>query len=212
MKRILTGAMLICFLIILVAACSRKTESPAQKKEAVSPGAVPATAGTFDSLLGSMQEALQGKDYLKALAAADSIKEQIWEEAPLMLRNVILVKGMNNTYGIYEPEDDEAYSPGQTIYVYLEPVGYKIIKNEAGYYEFRFTADFQLVNENGEILGGQEQFADLPFKSWHPNKEVAITFNYNFSGLPAGKYKVVTTVYDANSDRKASAETRFTIE
>jgi hypothetical protein len=212
MKRILTGAGLICFLIILVAACSRKTESPAQKKEDVSPGAVRTAAGTFDSLIGSMQEAFQGKDYLKALEAADSIKDKIWEEAPLILRNVILVKGMNNTYGVYEPKEDDAYFQGETIYVYLEPVGYKIIRNEAGYYEFRFTADFQLVNENGEILGGQEQFADLPFKSWHPNKEVAITFNYNFSGLPAGKYKVVTTVYDANSDRKASADTWFTIE
>lgn len=212
MKKILAGAMFLCFLILLVAACSRKTESPPQKTEAGSPAAVPAAAGPLDSLIGSMQEALRGQDYLKALGAADSIKDKIWEEAPLMLRNVILVKGINNTYGVYEPEDDDVYSQGETIYVYLEPVGYRIMKNEAGYYEFRFTADFQLVNENGEILGGQEQFANLPFKSWHPNKEVAITFNYNFSGIPAGKYKVVTTVYDANSDRKASADTWFTIE
>ncbi len=212
MKKILAGTMFLCFLILLVAACARKTESPAQKTEAGSQGAVPASAGPLDSLLGSMQEALQGQDYLKALAAADSIRDKIWEEAPLMLKNAILVRGMNNTYGVYEPEDDEVYSQGETIYVYLEPVGYKIMKNEAGYYEFRFTADFQLVNENGEIIGGQEQFANLPFKSWHPNKEVASTFNYNFSGIPAGKYKVVTTVYDANSDRKASAETWFTID
>lgn len=212
MKKILAGAMFLCFLILLVADCSRKTESPPEKAGAGTKGAISTAAGAFDSMIGSMQEALRAQDYLKALAAADSIKDKIWEEAPLMLRNVILVKGMNNTYGVYEPEDDDVYSQGETIYVYLEPVGYKIRKNEAGYYEFRFTADFQLVNENGEILGGQEQFANLPFKSWHPNKEVAITFNYNFSGIPAGKYKVVTTVYDANSDRKASADTWFTIE
>lgn len=69
-----------------------------------------------------------------------------------------------------------------------------------------------MADENGQILGGQERFADLPFKSWHANKEVAITFNYNFSGLAAGKYKIITTVYDANSDKKASTETWVSFE
>ncbi len=212
MKKILAGAMFFCVLILLVAACSRKTESPAEKTEAGTPGTVSAPAGAYDALYASMLAALKNQDYLKALETADSIKDKVWEDAPFMLKNVVLVKGMNNTYGVYEPEEDDVYGQGDTIYVYLEPAGYKIIKNEAGYYQFRFTADFQLVNENGEILGGQEQFANLPFKSWHPNKEIAITFNYNFSGIPAGKYKVITTVYDANSDRKASVDTRFTIE
>ncbi|MCX8160214.1 MAG: hypothetical protein N3G18_04690 [Candidatus Saccharicenans sp.] len=212
MKKILATVLPLLVLILLVADCARKTESQGEKEvaSATSPGT--ATSTNYDSLYTSMLASLQGKDYKKALEAVEAIKDRIWEEAPLALKNVVLVKGMNNTYGVYEPEDNDVYSRGETIYVYLEPAGYKIVKNEAGYYEFRFTADFQLVNENGDILGGQEQFANLPFKSWHPNKEVAITFNYNFSGLPAGKYKVVTTVHDANSERRVSADTWFTIE
>lgn len=211
MKKLLAGGLLLFILVFLCANCSRKSDRPSEKTEPVAAASSPA-AEISDSLHQSLLADLKDGDYLKALEKAEAIKEKIWEEAPLILANAQLVKGLNNSYGIYEPEEDNVYSDGETIYLYLEPAGYKILKNEAGSYEFRFLADFQLVTENGEILGGQERFVDLPFKSWHPNKEVALTFNYNFSGLTAGKYKIITTVHDANSDNKASTETWIAIE
>ncbi|MGQ9801883.1 MAG: hypothetical protein ACUVRL_09510 [Candidatus Saccharicenans sp.] len=208
-KMILTGIFILLF-VFLAVNCSKKAGSGEEQQSAIiASGAVPDAYRTWhDSFL----EAIRNKNYPAALENIDLIKNKIWEESPLLLLNPTLVKTQDNAYGHYEAEDDDIYSDGQTIYLYLEPAGYIIKQNENGYYEFRFLADFQVADENGQILDGQERFVDLPFQSWHPNKEVAITFNYNFSGLTPGKYKIITTVYDANSDKTASTETWVTFE
>jgi len=197
---------------IFIFGCSKKDKAQSEVAQTRTPMEEHKAASLepYETLFDSLKSSLEGRDYQKTLAVINSMKDEIWEQVPLMLQNVLLVKGPDNTYGVYEPAEDDVYSEGETIYLYVEPLGYKIIKSEAGYYEFGFSADFQVVTENGEIIGGQEKFVQLPFKSWHPNKEVAITFNYHFSGLPAGKYKIITTVYDANSDKKAAAEIWFT--
>lgn len=210
MKKILKASLFVFLaLCILCLACSKGEKTPEEKtltKIELSPGA--------DLLLAhyeSLQKSSGANNYHQAIKDMEAIKETVWSKIPFSLNNAVFVKGPDNSYGIYEPEEDETFSPGETIYLYLEPAGYKITKNEAGYYEFNFTADFQLVNENGEILGGREQFASLPFKSWNPNKEISLTFNYHFTGLPAGKYKLITIVHDLNSGQKATAEKQFSI-
>ncbi|MBC7364521.1 MAG: hypothetical protein H5U07_08290 [Candidatus Aminicenantes bacterium] len=207
MKRAILVSTIVLIFVFLAVDCSRKAEEqPAATKSIET---VPEAYLTWhDSFL----EALRIEDYPAALKNIDLIKDKVWEESPLLLLNPTLVKAQDNSYGVFEPEEDNIYSNGQTIYLYIEPAGYRIIRSEAGYYEFRFLADFQVADENGQILGGQEKSADLPFKSWHPNKEVVITFNYNFSGLTPGKYKIITTVYDANSDKKAATETWVSFE
>ncbi|MGB4703809.1 MAG: hypothetical protein WBI18_01840 [Candidatus Saccharicenans sp.] len=213
MKKIILLGGVFFFLIGLAADCLKKNENPTEKGNLKNDQIAAASIiQVYDSLYSSIKSSLEKEDYLQALTEIGSLRDAVWEETPFSLVNTLLVKTASNTFGVYEPEEDDVYSEGETIYLYLEPVGYKILKNDTGLYEFRFLADFQLVSENGEILGGQERFADLLFKSWHPNKEVAITFNYNFSGIPAGKYKIITTVYDASSDKKASAETWITVE
>lgn len=196
-------------LCTLYPACSKGEKTPAEKTltKTDSPPGVDLLLAHYESL----QKSSGTNNYQQAIKDMEAIKEAVWSRIPFSLNNAVFVKGPDNSYGIYEPEDDDTFSPGETIYLYLEPAGYKIIKQEAGYYEFNFTADFQLVNENGEILGGQEQFASLPFKSWNPNKEISLTFNYHFTGLPAGKYKLITIVHDLNSGQKATVEKQFLI-
>lgn len=210
MKRVILVSIFIFLLFFLAVDCSRKAERAEEQPAATK--AIETVPEAYRTWHDSFLEALRNEDYPAALKNIDLIEDKVWEESPLLLLNPTLVKAQNNSYGVYEPEENNVYSNGQTIYLYLEPAGYRFVKSENGYYEFRFLADFQVADENGQILGGQEKFADLPFKSWHPNKEVAITFNYNFSGLTPGKYKIITTVFDANSDKKAANETWVSFE
>jgi hypothetical protein len=169
MKKILA---ILLILSLFIMGCSKKDKTQSEKAEATTPTANihKVSNEPYDSLYDSLKSSLESRDYQKTLEAISNMKDKIWEEAPLMLQNVQLVKDPDNTYGVYEPAEDDVYAEGETIYLYVEPVGYKIIKNEAGYYEFAFSADFQVVSESGEIIGGQEKLVPLPFKSWHPNK------------------------------------------
>jgi hypothetical protein len=175
-------------------------------------GAQTAVAGPFDGPFGVFKSAAAAKDYSKALAALRSLMLSFLAESPLFLENVRFVKGADNSYGIYSPRENDAFAAEEPIYVYMEPAGYVINKNPAGYYEFGFKADFQVTDEHGKILGGQTNFAVLPFKSWNPNTEISLTFTYTLSGLEKGKYKLITQVSDVRSLKKASCEKWFTIK
>lgn len=171
-----------------------------------------ADAAAFEATFAQFNREFIMKDYFKAYETLHSALELFWQKTPLLLRNVQFVKGDNNSYGIYEPKDNNSFASGEKLYLYLEPVGYAFKKNPEGYYEFGFTADFTLEDDKGIDLAGQKGFADLSFNSWNHNTEVALTFTYTFTGFDKGKYKVITHVSDANSSKSATVEKWFYVK
>lgn len=191
--------------ILIMAGCSKPAKSGAE-------GVGVVAAGPFDTAYNAFKAALGAKEYGKALSELRSLLSSFWAESALVLENVKFVKSANNSYGIYEPKESDVFTSGEPIYLYMEPAGYGVVRNPGGYYEFGFRADFQVTDKDGKVLGGQTDFAVMPFRSWNFNTEISLTFTFTLSGLAKGKYKVVTQVSDANSQKKASAEKWFTIE
>ncbi|MGA2533680.1 MAG: hypothetical protein ABSG19_11665 [Candidatus Aminicenantales bacterium] len=202
MKKILLLGLVV---IVAFAGCSKPGKTGSE-------GTSAAVIGPFDGPYGAFKSAFEAKDYGKALAELRSLVESFWADSSFVLGNVKYVKGANNSYGIYEPKESDVFSAGEPIYLYMEPAGYALTKNPGGYYEFGFTADFQVVDATGKILGGQNNFASMPFKSWNFNTEIALTFTYTLSGLEKGKYKTITQVSDTHSGKKVTVEKEFTIE
>ena len=170
------------------------------------------TAGALDSSFSTFKEQYAAKNFSDAYETLRSVINVLWQEAPLMLRNAKFVTADDNTFGIYQPRDGVSFAPGEDLYLYMEPVGYGFKKSAIGYYGFGFTADFTLEDSNGNVLGGQKDFARLDFNSWNQNTEISLTFTYTFTGLDKGEYKVITYVKDANSDKSAKVESSFYIK
>ena len=188
-------------LTVCIAVLMLFTQSPAQESAA------------FEESFARFKSEFAAKEYYKAHKTLHSVVELFSEKVPLLLCNVRFVKGEDNSYGIYEPKQSNNFASGEPLYLYLEPMGFayeKIVP--AGYYEFGFKADFVLEDDKGNELGGQEEFADLKFSSWNRNTEVSLTFTYSFTGFEKGKYKVVTHVRDAHSNKSATVENWFYIK
>ncbi|MGB7053970.1 MAG: hypothetical protein WBE28_01460 [bacterium] len=170
-------------------------------------------SAVFETPFARFKDEFGEKEYYKAHKTLHSVVELFSEKVPLLLCNVRFVKGEDNSYGIYEPKQSNNFASGEPLYLYLEPMGFayeKIVP--AGCYEFGFKADFVLEDDKGNELGGQEEFADLKFSSWNRNTEVSLTFTYSFTGFEKGKYKVVTHVRDAHSNKSATVENWFYIK
>jgi hypothetical protein len=191
--------------IVTLAGCSKPAKTGSEGVQA-------AAVGPFDGPYGAFKSAFEAKNYGQALTDLRSLMGAFWSGSSLVLENVKFVKGANNSYGIYEPRENDVFAAGEPIFLYMEPAGCAMVRNPAGYYEFGFRADFQVTDERGKVLGGQTDFAVLPFKSWNFNTEISLTFTYTLSGLDKGKYKIITAVSDAHSTKKATAEKGFTIE
>jgi len=205
MKKLLTLGLIFIFVL---AACGKKAEE--KKTEEAAPALPGVTIGMM-STLTQFGSALDKRDFAAAYQSLRSVLLDFWGMSTLLLQNVKFVKSDSNTFGIYEPNETEEYAPGEAMYLYMEPAGYAVKKNEQGKYEFGIKADMSLENEKGEILGGQKDFAKMEFSSWNFNTEICLTFTYTFSGLEKGRYKIVTTVRDAGSDKSSTVEKSFSI-
>jgi len=199
MKRL----MVVGLVLVVFVGCRGKGKAPV--------GGTPSISDSFELAFTEFRNSMSAQDYLKAVLSLRSSLAMFWAKSPLILHNTRFVKGADNSYGIYDPKEGSDFADGEPVYLYIEPVGYTLNKSAEGFYEFAFKADFQLMDDAGKALGGQNDFANLSFQSWNFNTEVALTFTYTFSGLAKGKYKIVTTVKDAYSDKKTTIENWFNI-
>ena len=197
------------FLIGLTAALILSTACAKKEGPAADAGATPPSP--YDSSLDRFKQAMGKNDESGALAALRSTLEILWEKSPLLLTNVKFVTSDSSSYGIYTPRTTEEFALGEVIFLYLEPVGQILKRNERGQLDFGFRADFVLEDESGKVLGGQNDFVNPSFTSWNFNTEIALTFNFTFTGLQAGKYKIVLTVKDVQSAKTATVNKIFAI-
>jgi len=150
----------------------------------------------------------------KGAEAIDLIRtalQEAWQQSPLSLRNPTLITEPPQGYGLFSPRESNRYSSAETIQLYLEPVGYTV-KAEEGLYTFGMTSDFNLLDEKGAALGGQREFGKWVCASHRFNTEFMLHFNFNFPGLPAGKYTLELIINDMFGKKSATLKQALVIE
>jgi hypothetical protein len=202
MKKILAIVLLgLC----LLSACAKKETEPAAGEKLAT--AASDFGAPYDSIFADFRKAVGQGDFAGALTDLRASLRAFWEKSPLLLENVRFVKSASNSFGLYEPKSGEEFNESEVVYLYLEPSGYTVAKSAEGKHEFGFNVDFILEDASGKVIGGQKEFAQMNFSSWNFNTEIALTFTYTFSGLEkGGRYKLLTTVRDAKSDKNSSVE------
>jgi hypothetical protein len=120
-------------------------------------------------------------------------------------------------YGIYEDRKSNVFKPGETLLLYVEPLGYTYgtVTDEDGntQYTMNFTLDFIISDKNGNILGGQEDVPVSNIVSYHQNKELNLDVSIDQSSpFPPGDYIITYRLTDENSGKSFDIRKDVTVQ
>jgi hypothetical protein len=124
-------------------------------------------------------------------------------------------------YGVYE-ERSNIFAPGETIVLYLEPVGFahkQIIdkegrgNNNTTLYLMNMTADYKIAAANGTELQLIEDVQVGNITSHRPNTEMFLTLTLTpeEQSLPIGSYAITYSVTDEVSGESFDLEKDITV-
>jgi hypothetical protein len=170
----------------------------------------PAGAGEVADKAVQAEALADDGEFIRALSLLDEAAEQLWERSPLAFRRALWVAGPPIGFGAYNPREDNAYSAGDEMIVYAEPVGFGWRKS-GDLWQTEFAADLTVRDAEGEVLYEQKDFRKLEVSSRVRNREFMATFTYTLSGIPAGEYTIETTLRDAVTGKSGSVTLPFII-
>jgi hypothetical protein len=176
------------------------------------PLAAQATADDLDQAFKEAKKAAESRNAaatLKALRVATSLA---WERLPFGVLEVHLLAAPPAGYGQYLPRVDNQYRQNEPMILYMEPVGFKVRHDpKEGTYTYKLTADFNLIDAWGRVVGGRRDFGRFGGQSQQfPDRE-PLSFTYSLSGLPPGDYRVETTLRDLLGEKSHTVVTSFKI-
>jgi hypothetical protein len=119
-------------------------------------------------------------------------------------------------YGMYQERGSNVFQPGETMVLYIEPVGFKYnnLTDDQGkpLYSINFDASFTIYDKDGNVLLGPVNAPIPPIVSHYKNKEVFIPFTITQSSpFPPGEYSIKYSIMDENSGNVFELDKNITI-
>jgi hypothetical protein len=145
--------------------------------------------------------------------AIDSLRtsiRQVWSKAGLSARASVLTQAPAKAYGMFVPRESNLYNSGEPIYLYVEPIGFNVIKNGEEF-EFGLIADFVIRTPDGNELYEQKEFDSWIVKSRRFITEFSINLECKITGLKMGTYILEVKLRDMNGTSTADIESEIRI-
>jgi hypothetical protein len=171
-------------------------------------------AANAQDIAGKAQEAealLARGRVIEAIDALDDAALALWQKAPLAFRRSLWVAEKAAGFGIFNPRPNAAFSAGETMLVYAEPVGFGWYKSGGDLYRTDMVADVVFRAADGKEIFRKDGFQRLELAGRYRNREFMVNFNYTLSGIPKGEYTVETTLRDQVTGKSGSFTLPFTI-
>jgi hypothetical protein len=166
----------------------------------------PAASARFPSQLRAAEASYLGGNKLEALEKLKQAMLEIWNEVPLTIAHVRLVKDTET----YIARENNIFGSGEKIHVNAQIYGYTLKKvGEA--YSINIVTDVYFL-QKGEILAGQQDFGTFDIVSPLPNTEFRLDLTYWLTDAPPGIYDVQTVVHDRNSGQSTEFTTQIQMQ
>ncbi|MGL4208503.1 MAG: hypothetical protein ACRCTY_03865, partial [Candidatus Adiutrix sp.] len=149
--------------------------SPADKKD--------------DIVARELAEALAAHLKGDSIGALDSlwlVIEQLWQQAPLGVRNVAFVTEQPENFGSYKPKDGETFIGPEPLILYCEPVGFTQLK-EGDSYRYSIVGAFDILDAEGKWLAGRKNLGPYEQRGYRTfSTETMLVMTIGIHGLPTG--------------------------
>ncbi len=147
----------------------------------------------------------------EALARLDRLDDEVakvWASSPLAFRNVTVVNSAEG-FGDFERRDGDTFKAGETLMVYVEPVGFTYVL-ENGRYSFALSADLSIESDAGQIITEGEDLFLIDDSSYVQIREFHMVLSVKIPDIKAGGYRAVYRVKDVNTGKTGSFSVPFT--
>lgn len=175
--------------------------SPVQKQATAVPD------GKFSALLDAASLSYGEGNKVEAVQNLKMGVLSIWDELPLTAKNIRLVSDTTN----YTSRKNNVFRKGEPIYITSQIFGHKLEKVGDGY-KTSITTDFLVIENSGNVLGGQQNVYSLDHISPIPITDFSLDLTYTLSGASEGIYNFQTTVNDKNSGKSTKFMTKIEIK
>jgi hypothetical protein len=168
-----------------------------------------ARAGDIADKAAEAESLLSAGKPEEALAAFDQATGDFWTALPLTMRVATFVDSVGG-FGDYHPLAGASFKPGDTLKIYVEPVGYGF-SEEGESFRATIAADLEVKSPGGLIFGKAADFARLTWASREKLRQVHATIASPLPALKAGDYVLSLTLRDLNSAKTATIDLPFTV-
>ena len=166
-------------------------------------------AGMVSSFAQTSTPVLTADEALSKLDRLNDEVAKVWAMSPLAFRNVAPVNRVDG-FGDFERRDGDTFKTGETLMVYVEPVGFThILENDR--YKFALAADLSIESDAGQIIAEGENLFLIDDSSRVQIREFHMVLSVNLPDIKAGGYKAVYLVKDMNSGKTGSFSVPFRI-
>jgi hypothetical protein len=152
----------------------------------------------------------QPEDKRRAAASVAHLDEAVAhlrELGSLSLRNLAFCKNVYG-YGAFESYDNDIFSPGQQVSLYVEVENYHSESTEKGYCTL-LGATYELFDDKGKRVSGGD-FPDVDDCCRSRRRDFHIQFGLTIpANLTPGRYRVELVVKDRKSDKLGHATLPF---
>ncbi|MEO9527520.1 hypothetical protein [Roseibium sp.] len=136
--------------------------------------------------------------------------DQAWTASGLAFTRVTFTDSPSTGYGQYTPRGEAVFTGEDPLSVYAEPVGYGFRETGTGY-DYELTASFRLLTPAGQVLAEQDNFATFSGSGRTRQRELSAALSFEFSGLPAGAYRIETRFKDEIGGTQSAFTLPFTV-
>lgn len=158
-----------------------------------------AAAGPVVEAAQRAEELAEAGEPIRALEAMEEGVAEIWREAPLTFRSWAIVEEVQG-YGVYEPREETDFRPGETMRVYVEPVGYAY-SSQGDIHEVALSADLSIETPRGQILAEGKDIFSIAIPSRNSIRELHVTLGFVVPELAPDEYRAVFTIRDRHSEK-----------